>query len=79
MRRILLEAIINNIMFSEFFLCVSPQVTFAGLELTASSKGKVSVLPDERRIETLLNLSPPKTKKELQSVLGLVSTFRKWI
>ena len=74
-----MEAIRNNFVFSEEKFQVSPRVTFAGLELTATSTGTVEVLPDRKRIETLLNLSPPTNRKELQSVVGLMSTFQKWI
>ena len=74
-----MEAIRNNFVFSEEKFQVSPRVTFAGLELTATSTGTVEVLPDRKRIETLLNLSPPTNRKELQSAIGLMSTFKKWI
>ena len=73
------ETIQNNVVFSKEKFCVSPKVVFAGLELCTSPTGKVSILPDKKRIEALLNLAPPTNKKELQSVMGLLSTFQKWI
>ena len=52
---------------------------FAGLDLAANQTGRVIIKPDRKRIEALCNLQQLESKKEVQSLLGLISTFNKWV
>ena len=55
------------------------QSTFCGLDLHADNNKKVSVLPEINRIQTLTELPSPSTRKEAQSLIGLLVLFSKWV
>ena len=52
---------------------------FAGLDLSTNSSGRVTICPDKKRIEALHQLQTPGSRKGVQSLLGLLSTFNKWV
>ena len=40
---------------------------------------RVQISPSEAKIEELLGCDPPKTKKDLQSILGSLNQLSQWI
>ena len=56
-----------------------PNAKFAGLDLAMNPTGWVIIKPDRKRIEALCNLQQLESKKEVQSLLQLISTFNKWV
>ena len=72
-------AITFNFAFSLEKFKVGPSTTFAGLYLCTSPSGKTMIQPDKKRITNLLKLPVPTCKAEVLSLMGVVSTFRKWV
>ena len=77
--RLLMNAILKGWIFSTKKACISNRVTFCGLDLKANSNQKVSVLPEINRIHALTELPAPSTRKEAQSLIGLLVSFSKWV
>ena len=75
----MMEAVKENFKFSEEKFLLGPNAKFAGLDLSANPTGWVTTKPDRKRIEALCNLQQLESKKEVQSLLGLISTFNKWV
>ena len=74
-----MEAVRKNFKFSEEKSVTSLNVKFAGHDLAVYSTGQVSIKPDRKKGEALCQLKKPESKKEVQSLLGLISTFNKWV
>ena len=69
----------KNFKFPEEKFVTGQNVKFAGLDLAAYSTEKVTIKPDRKRVEVLCQLKKPESEKEVQSLLGLISTFNKWV
>ena len=54
-------------------------ISFCGLELSADANLQVTVLPSNNTIKELINFDSPRTKRQLQSLLGVLNTLVKWI
>ena len=56
------------------------EVEFGGTLVKYSPSNKrIQISPSEERVEELLGKEPPKTKKELQSILGSLNQLAAWI
>ena len=75
----MMEAVKENFEFSEEKFVFGPNAKFGGLDLAVNPTGQVTIKPDRKRIEVLCNLQRLESKKEVQSLLGLISTFNKWV
>ena len=59
---------------------VGPEVEFGGTHVKYSPSNKrVQISPSEEKVEELLWKEFPKTKKELQSILGSLNQLTAWI
>ena len=59
---------------------VEKSVEFGGTRVKYSpSNERVQISPSEAKIEELLGRDPPKTKKDLQSILGSLNQLSQWI
>ena len=54
---------------------LGPNAKFAGLDLAANPTGLFTIKLERKTIEVLCNLQQLEYKKEVQSLLGLISTF----
>ena len=75
----MMNAVLKGWVFSTKKACISNRVTFRGLDLRADNNKNVHVLPEINRISALTELPAPKTKREAQSLIGLLVSFSKWI
>ena len=57
--------------------CTS-SVEFCGYTMQAAPDNTVSVLPSPNSITDLTKFAPPKTRKQLQSLLGVMNVIMKW-
>ena len=73
------NAILKGWVFSSKKAKVSNRVTFCGLDLHSDSNKKVVILPEINRVKTLTELPSPSTRKEAQSMVGLLVSFSKWV
>ena len=53
-------------------------ITYEGFTLEASLGSPNKIHPDKIRLKDILDISPPTTKTELNSFLGLINTFKIW-
>lgn len=53
---------------------MQPETSYLGYKLT-----KDGIKPDEKKIEAMKNLKPPTTKKEVRSLIGSYSYYRKFL
>ena len=59
---------------------VGKSVEFGGTTVKYSpANERVQISPSEAKIEELLGCDPPKTKKDLQSILGSLNQLSQWI
>ena len=59
---------------------VGHKVKFRGTNVKYSPSNKrVQISPSEEKVEDLLGKEPPKTKQELQSILGSLNQLTAWI
>ena len=59
---------------------IGHKVEFGGTLIKYSeSNKKVQITPNEEEVKELLGKDPPKTKKELQSILGSLNQLTAWI
>ena len=75
----MMNAILKGWVISTKKACISNRVTFCGLDLRADNNQNVHVLPEINRISALIELPAPSTKKEVQSLIGLLVSFSKWV
>ena len=52
-------------------------IIFGGVELDASGE-EIIFTPQNTKLQEVQNFKAPRTKKELQSFLGVVVTFHRW-
>ena len=71
----MIEAVKKNFRFSEDKFLFGPNANFAELDLAPNPTGLFTIKPERKRIEVLCDLQRLKSKKEVQSLLGLISTF----
>ena len=58
---------------------VGTSVEFGGTNVKYSpANDRVQITPAEDKVEELLGRNPPKSKKELQSVLGSLNQLSQW-
>ena len=77
--QLLLNAVLNGWVFSNRKFRISTSVEFCGLDLEANQAGQVIISPSPDRLSALLDFPSPTNKKEVKSLLGLLTTFRKHI
>ena len=53
-------------------------ITYGGFTLKASPGMPIKILPDQSRLDTLLEIPPPQNKAELSSFLVFINTFKIW-
>ena len=59
---------------------IGHKVEFGGTLIKYSESNKrIQISPSEEKVEELLGKDPPKTKKELQSILGSLNQLTAWI
>merc|ERR1712081_79851 len=59
---------------------IGNQVDFGGTRLRFSkANNRVQISPSQQKIEELMGKEPPKTKKQLQSVLGSLNQLATWM
>merc|ERR1712112_368858 len=59
---------------------IGPEVEFGGSKLKFSKANKrVQITPSQKKIEELMGKEPPKTKKQLQSILGSLNQLSTWM
>ena len=59
---------------------IGPEVGFGGTNIRYSEANRrVQITPSEKKVEELIGRDPPKTKKELQSILGSLNQLSAWI
>ena len=71
----MMEAMKMNFKFSEDKFVSGPNAKFAGLDLAANPTGLFPIKIEKKRIEVLCNPQRLESKKEVPSLLGLISTF----
>ena len=73
------NAIAKNWRYSLSKIQCSNRFEYCGYQLQASPTGTVSTLPSTNCITDLIEFPVPDTKRKLQSLLGLVITFSRWV
>ena len=59
---------------------IGHKVEFGGTLIKYSTSNKrIQITPSELKVEELLGKEPPKTKKDLQSILGSLNQLTAWI
>ena len=62
-------------------MTISEEVEFGGAIISSSLVKKeqvVCILPKDKRIESFFNLKKPKTKRDIQSFCGMLSSLQSW-
>ena len=72
---LLTNAVKRNWKFSRRKAQVSTKITFCGLTIEATPKGKVLVTPSAQRLEELKALEVPRSIPEVRRVVGVFQTF----
>ena len=67
----------KNLKFSKEKITIRQNAKVTGLGLGANPERNVAMKPDIKRVEALLNIQSPNNKKEVVSLIGLLSTFNK--
>ena len=71
----------KNLKLKPSKLNISEEVEFGGAVISSKLVSKeqvVCMLPKDKRIEVLFNLKKPKTKKDIQSFCGMLSSLQAW-
>ena len=77
--RLMMNAIMKGWIFSTRKARISNKVVFCGLSLEADKDRQVSILPEINRIQALTELPSPTTRKDAQSLIGILVSFSKWV
>ena len=77
--RLLFNASRMNWKFNPSKAACGSSVEFCGYSLNAAPDTTVSVLPSPNSINDLTKFETPKTRKQLQSLLGVMNVIMKWI
>ena len=71
----------KNLKLKPSKLNISEEVEFGGAVISSKLVSKeqvVCILPKDKRIEAFFNLKKPKTKKDIQSFCGMLSSLQAW-
>ena len=63
---------------------VGRQVTFGGVTITGKrevgdEKTRVYISPTEARLDALANIKTPKSRKDVQSIIGMINQLKSWL
>merc|ERR1712239_96998 len=67
----------ENVKISRKKLQLDTQIIFGGVELDTSGE-EIIYTPQDEKLQEVQDFKAPRTKKELQSFLGVVATFHRW-
>ena len=66
-----------NVKISRKKFQLDTQIIFGGVELDTSGE-EIIYTPQDEKLQEVQDFKAPRTKKELQSFLGVVATFHRW-
>merc|ERR1711954_346219 len=70
----------KNLKLNPFKFKIGPEVDFGGTRIRFRKvNNRVQITPSQQKIEERMGKDPPKTKKQLQSVLGSLNQLSTWM
>ena len=70
----------KNLKLNPLKFKIGPEVEFGGTVIKYSqTNNRVQITPSEQKVEELMGKEAPKTKKQLQSILGSLNQLSTWL